>query len=215
MTEMTPNERYYADVRRETKELQRWLDNQVSTIRSNPRLTDQGRRQAIAEVTLAAKQSAAEHRQRMQADRTKQTAALERKLWGVKPGADASEVLLMRDANDRASKVDGSEGAMAAMRSALLSGDNTLAKAIARLSVSRGWDEVSTAYLDEHSEDWQVLEELRAIPSGKHAHFADEAATAISSPVEVRGLKQRDLENVIAADEPAAVVPPMERMGHI
>jgi hypothetical protein len=128
---------HYEESRRRISRIQARLDEQIESLRANTSLTDQGRRAEMAKAVVEAKQMADRVKTEAVTARTQRRNELTRYLFGLKP--EEGGILTLRDAQDRAAKLETAEAAGAALRRAQLAGDHSLVKAITRiLSVSAG-----------------------------------------------------------------------------
>jgi hypothetical protein len=86
-------------------------------------------------------------------------ATIETQLRGSQP-TDANSVLLRRDASQRARKIDNEKEALAVLRDAISSGDESLAHAIGYKARQTGWFDVAEAWKAAHPETAGLAEAL-------------------------------------------------------
>lgn len=98
---------------------------------------------------------------------------LERDLFGLRPGATASDVIAHRDAVGRAAALAGIGHAARAMQSARVIGDDQLVRAIAARAIEQGWDALVGAYVGEIQPD--AAPKVAALTRASTRSLQDEA----------------------------------------
>ncbi|GAB3019539.1 hypothetical protein [Mycobacterium bourgelatii] len=183
------------DAREAMRRIRASLDREIDAIRRNPRYSETGRLQEIAKATFNARKEAGSLRDRFTTNNEDVRKRLTAKLFGVPAGADATTTLVLRDAQDRAAKLDSADAAAAMLARALDLGDALLARAVAGEAYSRKWRDVVAAYAEAtHLED--ELAELDSLPSGGLLKTGLNALFSIRAP--------RELLSGLAGDLPDA-----------
>jgi hypothetical protein len=186
----------YADSRRRISQIQSRLDETIESLRANTSLSDQGRRAEMAKATLDARKMVERVKTEVVTARTQRRNELTRYLFGLSP--EEGGILTMRDARDRAAKLDGPEAAGAALRQAQLAGDRSLVKAITHVAVDHGWQSVIDDYVaalgpEEVTPIALSLQSLAAIPSGRNTDTADAAVFRVRPPNELFGSRDEEI----------------------
>jgi hypothetical protein len=84
-----------------------------------------------------------------------------KRLFGLDRNFTASELLLVRDAQDRVAKLASSQDAASRLAAARVIGDDVLERAIAERALNEGWRDISNDYADRAPADaLAVLREL-------------------------------------------------------
>lgn len=191
---------YYGDAKIKVAEIQRVLNDNIEALRNSDVYTPQGRRVEMARATRAALQEANELKSRFVEMRTARKDELERHLFGVSGSATATQVVNIRDAQDRVDRlgIQDADKAHALMRRAIQSGDDGLARAIAQRAInSESWGEIVdtyTASVNDRTRD--MLTELRAIPSGARTNTTDNVVFRVRPPHELSGLAESDINTL-------------------
>lgn len=110
---------------------------------------------------------------------------LDNMIRGVPPGADASTILVYRDAEDRAAKLTNTREANAMLTRAIERGDTLLARAVAGHAFGNGWHDVTETYAEATGLS-DTLDELTDLPSGPMTSLAEAALFSVPAPPEVR-----------------------------
>lgn len=87
---------------------------------------------------------------------------VERKLAGT-IGSTPDAVIAFRDAQDRADSISDAREATRILERALITGDTSLANAVAQRALSQGWSDAASIYTDAHPEVADALEDRAAI----------------------------------------------------
>lgn len=134
--------------------------NLVESIRGDRSLSEHGKQKELARLYI-------DYKPRMQAleaeeNSTKQTRlkTLRRDLFGLSGFADPNTAISYRDAQDRAANIQDEEAAMSLLSRAELSGDTSLAKAVAAKSFESGWSRVINEYADANPTSEAKFQEL-------------------------------------------------------
>jgi hypothetical protein len=173
------------DARTKMSAIRREFDSQVASIRNNSGLNPAGRRQAIAKSLIAQREKARTLRSAFEVDNEGTRATLSAKLFGIPKGADASTVLIHRDAADRAAKLEGADDAAATLKRALEHGDTVLARAVAAHAHGKHWPEVVQSYAEQTGQTGD-LETLTDLPSGGLSKLAVNVLFGVRTPEEVQ-----------------------------
>jgi hypothetical protein len=196
----------YAEGRRRVSRIQARLDETIENLRANPSLSPQGRRAEMARATVDATKLADRLRNETVTARKTERDQLVRHLFGAE---SASAVMLVRDAQDRAAKIETPEAAATALRQAQLAGDRTLGRAIAHSATTHGWTPVLDAYVSglDITEQTPVvlsLQKLASLPDGPNTAAADAAVFRVRPPVELGTYRTGDLELIAQEAAPEA-----------
>lgn len=163
-------------------EYQRLTDD----IRNNRTLSEIGKRKELAILYLDYKP----RMEALEAEETniKQTRAttLRRDLFGLSGFADPNAAISYRDAMDRAANIQDEDAAMTLLNRAELSGDTSLAKAVAARAFEAGWNRVINGYADANPSSEAKFNELIDLESyGKgSAGFAQILGQAMAYSVD-------------------------------
>lgn len=146
----------------QAQNIQSGFRQQVEYIRADKRLTEQGKRQAIAATYLEAKQQLGALKNDESTKRTNEIGSLRRLLFGTAGTADAQTAISYRDAQERVGRLalDESDKAAKLLDQAMLSGDDVLVKAVIQRALDAQWADVANMYIEKHPYYGQKLEEL-------------------------------------------------------
>jgi hypothetical protein len=204
----------YEESRTKIRGIQSRLDRTVESLRSNTSLSEKGRRVEMAKATVEARKMVDRVKAEVVTARKQTRDQLVRHLFGLAPGE--GDILAMRDAQDRAAKLETHEAASGALRQAQLAGDRSMAKAITHHAVTNGWTGVVDQYVDglpvtESTPVALSLQKLAAVPAGRNTTAADSAVFHLRLPSELFGAHDSDLERLAqdAAPQPAQQLAPM------
>jgi hypothetical protein len=190
---------HYEEGRRRIARVQARLDEKIEGLRINTSLSPQGRRIEMAKATVEARKQADKLKSEVVTARQQHRNELTRYLFGLSP--EEGGILTMRDAQDRAAKLETPEAAGAALRQAQLAGDRSLVKAIAHAAVDHGWQSVVDDYVgglgpEEVTPVALSLQSLAAIPRGTNTTAADSAVFRVRVPTELFGAHDSELERL-------------------
>lgn len=163
----------------------------------------------MAKATVDARKMADQVKTEVVTARQQRRNELVRHLFGIAPGDGG--ILTMRDAADRANKIETPAAAGTALRQAQLAGDHSMAKAIAHHAVTNSWTGIVSEYVDalplaESTPTALALQELSAIPHGANTDLADSAVFSVRSPRELFAYRDGDLSQL--AEDAAPEGPP-------
>jgi hypothetical protein len=163
-------------------EYQRLMDG----IRNDRTLSPHGKQKELATLYLDYKP----RMEKLEADENTQhqtrAKALRRDLFGLPGYADPNTAISYRDAQDRAASIEDEQTALRLLNRAELSGDTSLAKAVAARAFEAGWNETINQYADANPASEAKFNELIEIESyGKgSAGFAQILGAAMTYSVE-------------------------------
>ncbi len=171
---------HYEEGRRRIGRIPSHLDETVERLRTNTSLPPRAPRE-MAKATVDARKMADQVKTEVVTARQQRRNEVVRHLFGIAPGDGG--ILTMRDAADRANKIETPAAAGTALRQAQLAGDHSMAKAIARHAVTNSWTGIVSEYVDalplaESTPTALALQELSAIPHGANTDLADSAVSA-------------------------------------
>lgn len=173
----------------------------LSRIREDRKLSDQGKKMATAQAYAAAKKAMAAANEEHQASQSRRWDELERKVWGEALPWGASEAdkaannMAMRDALQRASQLRTQGDAARLLRQAEQTGDATLARAVAQHANEKDWSDVLETYFDSRPGKRDAFNEMcdlhRERTTGR---TLDSLAHTIARPTELRGMNDHAIE---------------------
>lgn len=165
----------------------------VEDIRNNRTLSAHGKQKELARLYI-------DYKPRMEALEQEETStaqtrakALRRELFGLSGYVDPNTAISYRDAQDRAANIQDEDAAMSLLNRAELSGDTSLAKAVAAKAFDSGWNRVINEYADANPTSESKFNELIEIESyGKgsagFAQILSQAMTyGVDKPAELSG----------------------------
>ena len=185
---------HYDSIKGDITAIRNGLDNTIRNIRSNPNYSDTGRRREMAKATVAARREADQLKAQFTTKRAAERTRLERQLFGVNSN-DPSAVILMRDSQDRAAKLDSSDDATAMLNRAQQTGDTYLARAVAQRASTQGWNDIVNTYADTTGTR-DLFDALADNPDGPNTRTADAMVFQIPAPTELRGMADHDLQHI-------------------
>jgi hypothetical protein len=176
--------------------IRRNLAEQVAAIRADTRYTAKARTQELAKVTVHARAEAKrlldDHKTAIE-DRRK---SLHSSLFGPGVAATNDDILLFRDARERAQQINDPAKALKELEQARLYGDESLARAIAAHAFDKpgaDWSNVVTQFADGSSTPGQMtvrviwLQQLADLPEDSTtSRLADAATFKVSAPSELQ-----------------------------
>lgn len=179
----------YDEVKQKVAAIQQRLDNAVREIRDNQSFSESGRRGEMAQAVLQAKKDADSLRDKFIAARSMRRESLQKSLFGDLSTASALDVSNMRDADDRAERLETVDAAQSLLERARDRGDGVLARAVARHAFNRGWRDVIDTYGEQAGTFTRdQLAELSDIPSGHRTNMADDVIFRVRSPQEISSM---------------------------
>lgn len=188
----------YSSSKRLVADIQKRLDQAVSEIRANRSLTEAGRKREIAKSVLEARKQAASAKSSFAAQRDSQRDGMRRIAFGSTTfDPSPADQISVRDAADRAAKLDKEDDAKSVLAQAILHNDEQLAKAVAARAYDRGWGDVVGKY--GQTFDKQVfIDRLDEIPSGPRTDTADGLIFRVRPPQELNGyVSDHDLQTLV------------------
>ena len=190
----------YDAVREKVAGVQQRLNANITEIRSNRSFTPQGRKREMARAVIDAKANLAKIKDQHVADRNARRDRLERLAFGQVGDVDPQTLIAIRDAQDRAQRIETEDDAAAMLHRATQTNDTTLASAIGLRAYNRGWTDVATNW----AEKWDkaaYVEMFHDVPNGKNTQAADAMVFRVRPPEELGGLVgDSDLENLANMD---------------
>lgn len=177
---------------------------QLDRVRRDPNLSDVGKQRAMAKLFVQTRDEVAQMRQTAdQAYRTRYS-QLESVAFGIHAqSSDPSAAISLRDALDRAAQVANPDEAGQLLNRAAVTGDETLARAIAMTAytnlgdhdLGEHWAGVFNHYRENQpAERQRILDELDTLrhADSKRARFRDAMATGVSRPTELANVGNVD-----------------------
>jgi hypothetical protein len=185
---MTPAEQIRAD-----------LAARQADIRGRRDLSDEGRTRQLARATADAKKKMKALREKETASIEKRRADLVQRLFGNAKSWDTTATILYRDSQDRAAKLKTPDEATEMMERALMSGDASLARAIAMRATQQAlvpmvgdkWapvvDKWAQSQPDNVGEDIGELADIVQATTKPQHQFARNMSYSVPTPGELSG----------------------------
>lgn len=194
------------------------FNRSLNDTRTNSRLTPEGRRErmAIAYTEVRSElDSLKERHTRSYSDRRNR---LEDRLFGLSPkNRTATDILAMRDAEDRVTAIGDEQRLSELMTSALRNSDTTLISACLRRAWDLGSNRVVNQYADARPNEVPLLEEyidVRNSDPDDGLPGPEEFLLEVQRPEELSRYSDLDVENIAAgADIPMRETNPHSRLG--
>lgn len=188
----------YTTAKSQVAQIQEQLDARVAEIRGNRSLTAAGKRREIAAATLEARRLADTAKSAFAAEREQRRDSMRRIAFGnYSNDVTATDHVSMRDAHDRAAKLEKADDANTLLERAILDSDEPLAKAVAARAHERGWGDVVRRYgamFDRQT----FIDKLAEEPAGPNTRLADDVVFRLRSPQELNGhTSDTDLERLV------------------
>jgi hypothetical protein len=141
-----------------------WSRDQKS-IAADKSLSDLGKQQKLDSAREQVRAKLLDLRQQENGLISAETRSLEKSLFGLGPAAscDAKQLMLYRDAQDRAARLTQKDEAQRVFASAVRSEDKTLAAAVLAQAISNGWRDIIAEYVKENPRAGDDIDALRAI----------------------------------------------------
>lgn len=179
----------YDEARQKIAAIQQRLDVTVRELRDNHAYSPSGRRTEMAKAVVAAKKESDALRNKFIAARNLRRESLQKSLFGDLSTASSLEVANMRDADDRAERLENVGAAQALLDRARQRGDGVLARAVARHAYNQGWRDVIDTYAEQTGSITKgLLDELVGIPAGKNTDTTDALVFRVRAPQELSGM---------------------------
>jgi hypothetical protein len=175
----------YDESREKVAAIQSRLNQTCQEIRGDRHLSDSGRRGLMSEATLAAHREVAALKDAFVNHREERRKSLRQSVFGMSnPTAD--QVMLMRDARERAKNLQSAEDAHLSLKLAEQDGDTLMARAIASVAATKHWGEVVDHYVEIAPPGTAaLLERLNDIPEGRNTNLVDSKVFSIRPPSEL------------------------------
>jgi hypothetical protein len=142
-------------------EYNQWLER----TRNDRTLSAVGKQQQIARKYLEYKREVAAIQAQQETNDQNRLKTLRRELFGMPGTTDGHAAIAYRDAIDRATRLEKEEDALSMLSLAEMSGDSTLAKAIAARGFQRGWNDLVNTYADQFPTSQTKFQELADLES--------------------------------------------------
>lgn len=149
-------------LREQATRIQQSTQQEKKNIAADTTLSAEGKQHQTAEATSNARTRAAALRDKevqLVKDRIR---ILETQL-DAKAGSGATDLIAFRDAQERAARVEEKEDAARLMGLALRSNDRTLAHAIFRKSIDKGWRGVIQQFTDENPQSAEAARDIEIL----------------------------------------------------
>lgn len=168
------------------------LDRQVKRIAADPDLTDEARVRQVSEAHAVAAQSMDDLRSRVTAERERKQKAAASRLLGSTSAVSGADAISMRDATERAERLESAADARKLLDRARSNGDETLVRAILFEARERSQSVLGLAWsrlLDEEGrQDSGVAADVRAMGAGSGSSFESVVRFMMPSLSDVRSL---------------------------
>lgn len=170
------------DLRAQAGRIQsRWAST-TDRLDADPTLTDAGKRAKLdSEHTQVSAKLSDLRKQEKELVATKRQ-SLERSLFGLSTvtSSDPNQVVLYRDAQDRAARLTESDEATELFASAIRSDDKTLAAAVLARALDNGWSSITAEYVKQNPSAKEQLDDLAKLR--EYDSFGANLSYAILSP---------------------------------
>ena len=194
---------HYDDSRAKIARIQSRLNSQIDDIRHNTSYSESGRRAEMAKMTLVARKEVDKLKAAFLTEREARRESLEKLLFGLTAPVH-TELLVWRDSQDRAKALQSPEDAELSLKLARQAGDTFMAKAIAQVAATKGWNTVVNTYAESASNSTRAaLDELSNLPSGRMTRLADSAVFNVRAPRELEGSSDSVLEAIARGQKTA------------
>jgi hypothetical protein len=196
-----PTTTYASPLHEQAENTKTEFQRRADTIRADNRLTPQGKQQAIAKLYTSTRATLDALGTTHDTGRATRRATLERNLFGLKAGALSTDTISYRDAMDRVSSVKDEADLAPILRTANLSGDTILGKAVLARAFELG--EVGT--INQYIEATPALEkdvvELWGLsaPDDFQSMF-DDTMFAVQKPTEIAALSDSAINGMASPE---------------
>lgn len=183
----------------------------VKAVREDITLSPLGRYRGLQQLYDTTSQQVANLRSTLDQNTNGDRRTLERRLFGLPSGADASDVVSYRDAQDRVADAKRAEDLGELMERAAGSGDEMLLRAgFARAwreslnpMGSDVWADLVSEYLDQHPASRRDAEALTQLsPRGMTATFLERMRMTVTKPAELNRPESSFSDQTLAQDTP-------------
>ena len=165
-------------VREEATRAQAHHNRSVKAVNSDSRLSDEGRREELAQWNASTKLTL--QGLRAKEEQIVKNAIIDReKQIDAKMGNTASDLIAFRDAQDRAERIETVNEAQRIMERALRTDDTSLAHAIFRRSIEQGWKSPIEPFTKAKPDLAGVVKELAVLSTFRDSTFARTVAYSI------------------------------------
>ena len=172
------------DVKDQMARIRASLNREIETIRNNSRYCDDGRVQEIAKAVFNHRKQAQSLRDKFTTNNEDVRLRMTSRLFGLPAGSDAATTLVMRDAQDRAAKLESADDAAALLKRATELGDMLLARAVAGHAHAKKWNAVTESYAEAAGLS-EALAELESLPSGGWLKTGVNVLFSVKTPPEL------------------------------
>lgn len=183
------------DTKQQIIDLVAGYNRDVAAVREDLTLSPLGRHRRLEQLYTATRDRVTQLRSTLDRDTNGGRRELERRLFGLPRGADATDAISFRDASDRVAQVRRPEEVGELMERAAGTGDELLLRAgfarawqeSRRPMASDTWDGLVAEYADQNPAVVRDLEALRELTStrGATAGFAERMAMSVNRPREL------------------------------
>ena len=190
----------------------------LTATRTNTRLTPEGRRERMAIAYSEVRTELSSLKDRHARSYTERRNRLEDRLFGLSPSTrTATDILAMRDADDRVTAIDDEQRLSELMNSALRNSDTTLVSACLRRAWDLGSNRIVNEYADQRPDQVPLLQEYVQVRNSDPTDGLpgpEEFLLEIQRPEELSRYSDMDIDNIAAgADIPMRDTNPHSRLG--
>ncbi len=184
------------------KEVRQGYERALDTLRADRDLTPEARAKRIAQAWQATSNEMARLRKQHAEAKVQRRQELEQNLFGPRYSYGATETDKVhlradyRSALDRAEQAKGPDEALDLLNRAELTGDTTLARAVAAVAASRGYAKALNEYAARRPDVGETLDELSGLSDKRQAIAESFAFSAPPKPSEVTFDIEREVRNV-------------------
>ena len=147
------------------------LNDKVKSIRANTNLSDEGRKRLIAAEYVKADASYAAVQTQQAEQKAKTRKSVESHLFGASSydSRDPATIMMLRDARDRAARIEKPEEALALLESSVIGGDKVMARAIlGRAFQNPALGSIIDRYVEVMPDDTESVDELLSLNAADH-----------------------------------------------
>lgn len=138
------------------------FQNDRTRVQNDPNLSAQGRYEQVKDGHEYVTTAVAALQKKEEAAIVRQIESTERSLT-TRLGSSGTDILAMRDAEERADNLSDRDGAMTALTRAVRSDDRSLAHAIIRRASNEGWGDVVDKAAEAYPSAGEALKDLAAL----------------------------------------------------
>ena len=197
----SPAPTYASPLHEQAEKTKTEFQRRAAAIRADNRLSPQVKQQAMAKLYATTKPALEALGATHDTGRAERRATLERDLFGLKPGALSTDTISYRDAMDRVSSVKDEADLAPILRTANLSGDTILGKAVLARAFELGEVGTINQYIEATPDLEKDVVELWGLsaPNDFQSMF-DDTMFAIQKPTEIAALSDSAINGMASTE---------------